>query len=141
MPTELDVREALDQATREEFTIPAPPNRVAVIFGNMVDVSLSKGTAPYIKQKVIFQSNSQAELGNQCFRRNRGYVLFIIHYRKGQGDLTRDNLQMRVRRAFASKLIGGATMQNLLMVASTETENWAIVGLQIPFYFDDNSED
>jgi hypothetical protein len=135
------VRNAIDQLTTDLFINPsAPATPVPVIFGNVTNVTLSEGTVPFLKQRVSFTSDKQRDLGNLCSRRHTGYVLFIIHVRKGTGDLARDNLIDRVTRGFRSRYVGPATTLDAQMVLSAESENWALTGIQIPFYFDASEE-
>lgn len=126
-----DVHQAIDGLTATTlFDTP-------VLYGRMPEQGLSRGTAPYVRQQVVFAKNAQAELTNRCFRRHTGYVLFYLHWRGATGDAARNLLQDRIEKAFASRLVGGATLQDVRTVSVAETENWSIVGLQIPFYFDE----
>lgn len=135
------VRNAIDQLTIDLFVTPIlPVTPVPVVFGNQVNATLSQGTAPYLKQRVSFTRDNQRDLGNLCSRRLHGYILFMIHVRKGAGDLARDDLMDRVTRGFRSRYIGPATTLDSQVVLSSESENWAITGIQTPFYFDTSEE-
>lgn len=136
------VRNAVDQLTIETFQTVTPPSvQVPVVFGNQTNTTLSQGTAPFLRQRVSFTLDNQRDLGNLCSRRIRGYILFTIHIRKGTGDAVRDDLIDRVTRAFRSRYIGPATTLDPQMVLSGESENWAVTGVQIPFFFDTDAED
>lgn len=125
------VHEAIDQLTRDTF-----PD-VKVVYGNETEKEASQNKQPYLRQKVVFTHNNQAELTDRCFRRKLGYVLFHIHYPKGSGDAARNLLQPRIEGAFASRAVGAATMKDARLVSVAATENWELVTLQIPFYFDE----
>lgn len=137
MSTRAEVRNGFDALTAS--TLSASP-AVAVLYGNQYDARLSEGSAPYIKQRVFFSSDDQASLGDQGFRRHKGYVLFLIFVRKGSGDLARDDILDRLSAAFASKFVGPATTLDPQMVVSSQSENWDVTGMQIPFYFDNYEE-
>lgn len=113
---------------------------IAFVYGNMEQVGLSEGTAPYVKQRVFFTEDSQAELGNDCFRKQEGYLLFIVCVRKGTGDYDRNRIIDRITRGFRSKQIGDATTLDPLIGVSSESEQWSFTGVNIPFWFH-NPED
>lgn len=127
------VQNSIDALTLS--TLQASP-AIPVLLGNQIDVSLSEGTLPWVTQTVVFSSDKQMELGNPCLRRQRGYVMFVIHTKRGDGTYDRNVITDRITRAFRSKLVGVATMLDPQMLPSSVTENWSISGIQIPFYFD-----
>lgn len=108
---------------------------VPTVFSNMDDTAQSLGTEAWIKQKVEFREVKQFELGNTDSSRNWGVLVFIIHYRRGTGTLDRDRLYRRVVNLFRSQLVGGATLLNVQPLISGGSQNWAMSGYQIPFYF------
>lgn len=123
------VHQAIDIHTAAEFS------DVPVVFTNQDDTALSQGETPYLKQKVIFREDRQFELGNTVSSRQFGVVVITIYVRKGTGSMARDTLYQRVRTAFRSRMIGGATFQNVQPMRYGESENWCISAYQIPFYF------
>lgn len=134
MPDMVDIQNALDTAVLAEFSsAPAVP----VLMGNQSYVEYTAGTATFVRTKISFIHSKITTLGDQCYRRHHGQLLFFIHYRVGTGDRDRTVLQTRIESAFVAQYIGGATLKDLLLVASTEVADWAITGLQIPFYFDE----
>lgn len=129
MTTQPEVHEAIEEHTRDHF-----PD-IPVIYDNQNIVGMTQGTVPFLRQKVTFLTNNQSELTDRCFRRNDGFILMEIYWRKGTGTAIRNTLQPRVHRAYSSQLIGAATMRNSRVVSSAGTDNWAILGIQIPFFF------
>lgn len=133
MATKADIRDAFDALTAATLAIsPAIP----VIYGNVENVSLSEGTSPFVKQRILFTSNSQMELGNRCARRKRGYISFAIYVRYDTGDLDRDLILERLEDAFRSREVGDATTLDAQVVGSMRAENWAVTALQVPFYYE-----
>lgn len=131
MPTIASVHAAVDAYTQSEMT------GIPVIFGNVEDPTVSEGTAAFLKQRVIFTSDSQFILGAPQSSRKRGSVIFIINVRKNKGDKDRNILLDKVLKSFRSKVIGGATFLNGRVVSSGQSENWLLTGVEIPFYFDE----
>lgn len=131
------IQNAIDTLTAT--TLNASP-AIPFLYGNQVNVAISEGTKSWVKQTVYFTEDRQAELGNDCFRRQRGYVLFLIYVKRGLGNYDRNTITDRLTRAFRSRYVGQATMLDAQMIPSSETENWSVTGVQIPFYFD-NPED
>lgn len=130
------IRTSLDAHTATTLgTTPAIP----FLYGNTENVGLSEGTTSYVKQRVIFTTDKQMDLGNRCSRRVRGYVNFLIHVRYDSGDLDRDLISERLAKAFRSQQIGGATMMDAQVVGSLRSEAWAITALNIPFYFESHT--
>ena len=129
MPDPVEVHSAIDVHTLAQF-----PD-VPIIFTNQDDTALSQGTAPWLKQKVIFREDRQFELGNTSSSRQWGVVVIIIHVRAGTGSLARDTLYQRVLNCYRSRLIGGATFLNVQPMRQGENENWCLSAYQIPFYF------
>lgn len=130
MPTLSQVHQAIDDQTA--ITLAGIP----LLYGSMIDPGISEGTATWVRQNVQFQSNSQREL-TKCFRRHRGYVIFYVHWRRGTGDNTRNLIQTSITKDFCSTTIGGATFQDSRSIPVRGTENWEILGIQVPFYFDE----
>lgn len=127
------VQNSFDDRTHAVLSqVPAIP----FLFGNQVNVAISEGTAPWVKQSVNFLTDKQAELGNSCFRRVRGYVLFFVYVRVGTGNYHRNVITDRIIAGFASRNIGPATTLDAQMIPSPSTENWAVTAIQIPFYYD-----
>ncbi len=129
MPTSVQVHAAVDQHTAAQF------NDIPVLYTNQDNTTLSQGTAPYIKQKVHFREDRQFELGNTSSSRQFGVLVITIYVRKGTGTFERDTLYERVRTAFRSRMIGGATFLNVQPLRSGESDNWCVSAWQIPFYF------
>lgn len=132
MSNQLDIQIALDTAVQTEFALaPAIP----VVFGNQSDDVLSKGTATYLGQKVLFIRGALVGVGETA-KRQRGLLQFFIHVRKGVGDRDRSLIIDRIDSVFVAKYIGGATLSEWSLIASSEVGGWSVTGLQIPFYFD-----
>jgi hypothetical protein len=123
------VHKSIDQYTAAQFA------DVPVVYTNQDDTVLSQGEEAWMKQKVIFRENRQFELGNTSSSRNWGVVVITIFVRKGTGSLVRDTLYDRVRNAYRSRMIGGATFLNVQPMRYGENENWCLSAYQIPFYF------
>lgn len=129
MPTITSVHAAIDQHTLSSF--PSIP----VIFGNTENLVLSEQQNPFLKQRVLFVTDSQFQLGDVVSSKKTGSVIFIVHTRKNTGDADRNSLQDLVLKSFRSKVIGGATFLNARVISSGETENWSLTGIEIPFFF------
>lgn len=118
-----------------QATLSAAP-AVAFLYDNQEDVSLSTGTAPYVRMRVNFSFDDQVHLGNQGYRRQEGSILLFIHVRTNTGPLARNQIVDRLTRAFRSTYIAPATTFDAQVLPSTRTENWEITAVRIPFYFD-----
>jgi len=129
MYTEEQIHISIDQHTAAQF--PAMP----IVFDNQDDTAASQGAVPWLKQKVVFKTANQIILGNTTPFRGTGAVVFIIYVRKGTGTSDRDKLHQRVIDSFRSQQIGGATFLNAQLLNRGESENWQLIGLQIPFFF------
>ena len=110
-----------------------------VIYGNTDYTDLSAGQLDFVTQKVVFQSQSQLVLGNIGPSRNRGTIFFALHTRRNTGDGGRNALLDTVLNSFRSKRIGSATCLNAAVRFTGLSENWAITGIEVPFYFDQTS--
>lgn len=127
MPTQSSVHAAIDALTAAVFV--GHP----VYYANM---DVPKQSADYIKQSVVFSSNSQYQLGDTVSGRERGRILFAFHNKKGTGSAVRNTWNQLVGTGFRSKVVGGAVLQNVTASVAGETENWAITVVEVPFYFD-----
>src|SRR5690606_11447255 len=137
MPSLAQAQTALDNRAILAFA----GSGAVLLHGNQSDSEVSQGSAPYIRFRVVFSTNRQLQLGRReadapCPRRNEGYVLIVIHTRKGTGDGQRNSRQERVNQPFPSRTVGGVTLRGARVVSVGETVNWAILGIQIPFHFD-----
>lgn len=129
MPDAVAVHQAIDTHTAAEFS------DVPVVYTNQNDESFVQAGVAFLKQKVIFREDRQFELGNTSSSRQHGVVVIMIYVPRGTGTLLRDTIYQRVRNAFRSRMIGGATFLNVQPVRYGESENWCISAYQIPFYF------
>ncbi len=134
MPTLVEAQDLLDTATAAEFALPVV---VPFKYGNQNTVDLSKGTTSYISQKIIFTNHNITTLGDQCFRRHFGQLIFNIHVRDGIGDADRTALQQRIESAFVARYIGGVYLESMAQIASMVVAGWSVTGLRISFWFDD----
>lgn len=131
MTTFADVHRAID-----EYTVSALAGE-NVVYSNQDDNALSQGTAPYVKQRVLFTQARQFELGAPERGRNYGVVVFLIHVRRGQGEAARNTLLQKVVNSFRSRVIGAATLLNARMTTQGENANWSLTGVEVPFYYHD----
>lgn len=125
------VHALLDQMTLAEL------GAWPLVFKNQDDSINSEGTAPYIKQLVLWTTSSQRELGAPSRARNRGSLLLILHERRGQGSASSNAMLKTVLSSFRSKQVSGVTLMNARIVSQGETLNWNLTSVEIPFYWDE----
>lgn len=130
MPTRASVHSAIDALTQSTLS------SYSVCFDNTDYEAYSQGSSPFISQKVSFRENNQLELGRTDMRRQHGKVIFLIHVRKGAGSSLRNTIAELLLDAFASKVIGGATFVDATELPLGESGNWAVTGIDIPFYYE-----
>lgn len=131
MPTRAQVHEALDNLTQ---TVLVGQN---VIFGNQENLNYSKGTLPFIRQRVIFLDYEQKELGRPSSTRSHGSIVFTLHVQKGSGDGIRNQLSDLINKNFCNTQIGGAVFYGSKELPLGSAENWSLTGVRIPFFFDE----
>jgi hypothetical protein len=108
-----------------------------LLHGNVLDTSLSLAQNSYVRQRSYFPEDNQLFLGNQDSSRHRGTVVFTIYVRRGKGDGDRNLIADRIIKAFRSKQFGGVTFLDAREMPNSDTDNWCLTGIQIPFYFDE----
>lgn len=128
------VRAAVNQLTAD--TAAGLPEVGGVVFGNDDDLVLSQGTAPYFKQRIMYQDSNQLFLGAPQSARQRGSVIFTLYVPKGAGDGARDRMHEALVSSFRGKVIGGAVFSRDRVLTSGASGNWATTGINFPFYFD-----
>lgn len=128
------VRAAVNQLT--DATAAALPEVAGAVYGNMDDLVLSEGNAPYFKQRIMYQDSSQLFLGAPQSARQRGSVIFTLYVPKGVGDGPRDRMHKALVSSFRGKVIGGAVFSRDRVLTSGASGNWATTGINFPFYFD-----
>jgi hypothetical protein len=134
MTTRSQAAQAIDDAAEAAMAIaPAIP----LLHGNVSDLSLSLENVSYVRQRTHFPEHNQLFLGNQDSSRHRGTVVFTIYVRRGKGDGDRNLIADRIVKAFRSKQFGGVTFYDAREMPNSDTENWCLTGIQIPFYFDE----
>jgi hypothetical protein len=134
MTTRAQAAQAIDDAAVAAMGVfPAVP----LLHGNVSDLTLSKGEVSYVRQRSYFPENNQLFLGNQDSSRTRGTVVFTIYVRRGKGDGDRNMIADRIIKAFRSKQFGGVTFYDAREMPNSDTDNWCLTGIQIPFYFDE----
>lgn len=133
MPTIAQVAAAVDLHTKVQIEDLGTP----VVYGNQDRESLSKGTAAFLTQRVIFEEVRQFILGNVTPGRHFGSIVFLIHVRKGVGDGPRNILFDIVVKSFRSQVIGGAKFLNAQIQGQDEIDGWVLTGVVVPFYFEE----
>lgn len=130
MPTRASVHTAIDLLTQSTLT------GYLVHFDNTDYEQYSQQNNPFVSQKVNFRANKQLELGRPDMRRQHGAVMFLVHTRKGTGTGVKDTIIELLQNSFASKIIGGATFVDATELPLGESGNWAVTGIEIPFYYE-----
>lgn len=134
MTTLVEAQNLLDSAINMEFsTAPAVP----FTYGNQNTVSLSNGQDSYISIRILFTNSNITTLGDQCFRRHFGQLVFKVHVRDGIGDADRTALQQRIESAFVASYIGGVHLESMAQIATSVVAGWSVTGLRVNFWFDD----
>lgn len=128
------VRAAVNQLTSD--TASGLPEVAGVVYGNDDNLDLSQGTAPYFKQRIMFQNSNQLFLGAPQSARQFGSVIFTLYVPKGIGDGPRDRMHQALISSFRGKVIGGAVFSRDRVLTSGASGNWATTGINFPFYFD-----
>jgi hypothetical protein len=130
----MQAAKAIDEAADAMASVdPAFP----LLHGNVLDLALSEGQTSYVRQRTYFPEDNQLFLGNQDSSRHRGTVVFTIYVRRGKGDGDRNLIADRITKAFRSKQFGGVTFYDAREMPNSDTDNWCLTGVQIPFYFDE----
>lgn len=132
MPTISTVAAAIDQ-----HAIAQLGGTYQLLFGNTENSQLFAQNDPFVKFRTIFTKDGQMDLGRTQPSRKQGSVVAIIYVRKNVGDGARNQVLDQVLKSFRSKVIGGATFRDARITGSNEITNWALTGVEIPFYFDE----
>jgi len=130
MPTRAQVHASIDLLTQTTLA------GYSVHYDNTDYESFSQQQNPFVSLKVNFRSDNQMELGRPDMRRQHGAILFLVHTRKGTGAAVRNTIVQLLLDTFASQVIGGATFVNATELPLGESGNWAVTGIEIPFYFE-----
>lgn len=109
---------------------------VPIAFGNTDYTPLSEGELPFVRAACIFNRFKQLACGNTVQHRVYGNLFLVLHFRKNTGDGGRNLLTRKLVNFFRGQKVGGATFLDVNGRASGTSENWAITGLDCPFYYD-----
>ena len=106
-----------------------------VIYANQINTAYSEGNLAFVKQRVVWESSNQFELGDQSRSRQYGTIVFDICFRVGTGTAARDALLQKIDEGFRSKSLGGVILSSVQSLGEGTALNWVTDTHLVPFYF------